>query len=453
MANSNSRAQWSSHWIFIMAATGSAVGLGNIWKFPYIMGQNGGGAFVLIYLVCIFLIAMPILIAEIILGRRGQANPITSIQHLAAESQQKKAWQCFAWMGVTCGIIILSFYSVVAGWIIAYIGEMSNSNLRTLPNEDISAKFGTLLSDPKRMLIWHSVFMVLTTSVVALGIKKGLEKATKILMPALLFMLLALFIYSVTSAEFAKGAAFMLNADFTKINLSVVLSALGHSFFTLSLGMGTIMAYGSYLSKKTSILRVSLYIVIADTLIAILAGLIIFPIVFSIGLEPSAGPGLVFSTLPTAFAQMPAGSMWGTLFFILLLFAAWTSAISMIEPAVAYCSEKTRLTRKSSAILIGGIIWGLGILTVFSFNTWAFSFEFLGTQKNAGFFDIFDILTSNFMLPLGGALIAIFTGWVVKKQYTQEELASSHTLFSIWLFLIKFVSPIAVIIILIYAII
>jgi len=449
------RPSWSSRWIFILAMSGSAVGLGNIWKFPYMVGQNGGAAFVLAYLVCIMLVALPILIAEIMLGKRGQANSVATMNHLSQESNGSSRWQMLAWMGLLSGFLILSFYSVVAGWIMSFAWQTSFGGITQMSLEEVSSKFGTLISSPSTLIFWHTIFMVVTVIIVAKGISQGIAKVNQVLMPALIVMLLCLLVYGVLNADFSAAFAYMFAFEPSKLNASVLMSAVGHAFFTLSLGLGTVMIYGSYLSKKTSISQVSFAIVAIDTMIALIAGMVIFPLVFQYDLEVGGGPGLIFQTLPIAFAQMPNGMVWGTLFFALLLFAAITSAISMLEPIVAWLSESKKISRAMSSILLGSTIWLFGIACALSFNDWAFSFQFMGVQKSTGVFDIFDLLTSNILLPLGGVLIAVFAGWVMHEKISSEELmVSTHwcggKCYAIWRILIRYLSPTAIIVVLFY---
>jgi NSS family neurotransmitter:Na+ symporter len=444
-------AQWSSRWVFVLAATGSAVGLGNIWKFPYMVGQGGGGAFVLVYLVCIVLIGIPIMMSEVLLGRRARRSPVNTMRVLAQDEGASPAWQFVGWLGMATGFMILSFYGVVAGWTLAYVFR-SASGLFAMENpERIKALFGIFVTDPQKVLVWHSLFMVMTTIIVARGVQAGLEKAVKFMMPVLFILLLALVFYSMGSSGFDEGFEFLFKTDFNKLTPAVILGAMGQAFFSLSLGMGAILIYGSYLPQRSSIAGSTFMIVIADTVVALLAGLAVFPIVFANGLEPAAGPPLIFETLPIAFGQMPGGVFWGTLFFVLLVFAAWTSAISLIEPAVAWLTETRGLSRTISALLTGGLAWLLGILTIMSFSDWAFSFRFLGVEKTNGFFDIFDILTTNITLPLGGILIVLFAGWIIQRDHSREELnLRSRAGFEMWLFLSRFVSPVLVGILLMY---
>lgn len=454
--NASKREQWSSRLAFILAATGSAVGLGNIWKFPYITGENGGGAFVLIYLMCIAVIGIPIMMAEIMLGRRGRQDPITTMKHLARESGHSRSWGLLGWMGVITGFLILSYYSVIAGWALAYVPIMGIGSFSGLDAEGVNAIFTELVSSPKSLMIWHSLFIIMTMSVVARGVRGGLEKAVTYLMPLLFVLLIILIFYAMDTGYFQQGLAYLFNPDFSKITTEGILSAMGHAFFTLSLGMGAIMVYGSYLPKETSIAQASIAVAFMDTLVALLAGMVIFPIVFANGLEPGAGPGLIFKTLPLAFGNMNYGTVFGTLFFVLLVFAAWTSSISLIEPAVTWCMKTFQISRVKTSVLLGVFVWLMGLLTVFSFNI-ASDFTIsstISTQygefvilKDATIFDFLDYLTSNIMLPLGGLMIAIFAGWLMKKEFSREELKISSFWYSVWYFLIRFVAPVMVIIV------
>lgn len=444
--------QWSSRLIFILAATGSAVGLGNIWKFPYITGENGGGAFVLVYLACIAVIGVPIMIAEVLLGRRGRQSPINTMTALAEECGCSPRWGWLGWIGVVAGFLIMSFYSVVAGWALAYVLKAVSGGFVGLDGEAAGAAFGGLIGNPGEATFWHTVFSVMTAVVVAKGVRSGLERAVRILMPTLFVLLVLLLGYAINTGYFTDGLNFLFRPDFSKLSAEGVLAALGHAFFTLSLGMGAIMVYGSYMPQRASIINTSLVIALMDTVVALVAGMAIFPIVFANGLEASAGPGLVFVSLPIAFGEMPGGLVFGTLFFVLLSFAAWTSAISIVEPAVAFLVENRGLSRRRSAAVVVGFAWLIGLLTVMSFSDWAFTFEFAGALKENGIFDMLDILTTSFMLPLGGLAIAIFAGWAMTRASVVEELEVGDGLrFRIWHLLVRFVSPVALVILFLHS--
>ncbi|NEV63884.1 sodium-dependent transporter [Thiorhodococcus minor] len=450
--------QWSSRFIFILAAVGSAVGLGNIWKFPYITGENGGGAFVLVYLVCIALIGAPIMIAEILLGRRGRQSPINTMRALVQDEQAHPAWSLLGWGGVITGFLILSYYSVIAGWALAYVFRAAAGAFNGATAEMVGAQFDGLLSSPESVLAWHTIFMVMTMVVVARGVRGGLEKAVTFLMPALFVLLLVLVGYAMSLGAFSQGLDFLFSPNFEKVFYSCeataagveqchftgepMLVALGHAFFTLSLGMGAIMVYGSYMPAKASIARATFAIVLADTGVALLAGMAIFPIVFSNGLEPAAGPGLIFQTLPIAFGAMPAGQLFGTLFFVLLVFAAWSSAISLIEPAVAWLVENHGMKRVPAAAFVGMLAWFLGIGTVLSFNLLSGEeFQLFGKT----IFDLLDYLTANILLPLGGLFIALFTGWVMSRSASLDELRMRDGIgYKTWSLLVRYVSPLLV---------
>ncbi len=448
MTNKTSiQGSWASRWIFILAATGSAVGLGNIWKFPYITGENGGGAFVLVYLACILLVGIPIMMAEVFIGRRARKNPINALMDVSEESEGSRKWGIIGVMGMLSGVFIFSFYSVVGGWVLHYIKVMLTGEMADITSDQAGAAFGALLADPATLLGWHTLFSIMTIAVVAAGINKGIETATRIMMPALFVLLIILLGYAMTTGGFAQGWNFMFNVDFSKLSWNSALIALGHSFFTLSLGMGTIMAYGSYMTKNASIGKTVLAIGALDTLVALVAGLAIFPIIFANGMDPAAGPGLMFISLPVAFGQMPFGQLFGTLFFVLVGVAAWTSAISLLEPTVAFLVERFKMKRINAAITLGVAVWALGIACLGSFS---FMSDVTLFGKNT--FDFLDYITANIMLPLGGILIALFAGWVVKDKFAKEELELSGTLYALWNISMKFTAPIAVAVVLYFLI-
>ena len=451
MANPNRRSihgQWSGRWAFILAATGSAVGLGNVWKFPYLAGEYGGGAFVLVYLICVAVIGLPIMMAEILLGRRGRQSPINTMRALAQDEGRSPLWQLLGWSGMLAGFFILSYYSVIGGWTLAYIVRTADGAFAGAGPDKAAQIFSDLISDPERLLAWHTLFMAMTMVVVSRGVRGGLEKANKFLMPGLFVLLLVLLGYAMNTGYFDDGLRFMFKPDFSRISGEGVVAAMGQAFFSLSLGMGAMMMYGSYLPQNASITRSSITIAAADTLAAILAGLAIFPIMFANGLPSGQGPGLVFKTLPIAFGRMPGGDFFGMLFFVLLTFAAWTSAISIIEPAVAWLVENRGLKRVNATLISGGVIWLLGLGTIFSFNIWSHA-----TLLGKTFFDMADFLTSNIMLPLGGVFISVFAVWVMSRAASREELALAEGPgYAVWRFLLRYIAPLAVAIIFIHAV-
>jgi NSS family neurotransmitter:Na+ symporter len=446
------RGLWSSRLAFILAATGSAVGLGNIWKFPYVTGENGGGAFVLVYLLCIAIIGIPIMMAEVMIGRRGGHSPVNSIKAIAQRDGLNPAWKLVGAVGILAGFLILSFYSVIGGWAISYVGTTASGQLSGQTADAVGAIFSGLLSNPGTLLLWHTVFMALVMLVVAKGLRSGLERAVSILMPALFVLLLIVVGYAMTTGHFGQAAAFLFQPDFSKLTTSGVLVALGHAFFTLSLGMAVMMAYGSYLPKKISIAKTSITVSVIDTGVALLAGLAIFPIVFANGLEPGAGPGLIFQTLPLAFGQMPMGSLFGTLFFVLLIFAAWTSGISLLEPIVEWLEEQKGMNRTVSTLAAGVVCWALGIASILSLNLWAdfAPLGFIPMLEGKTIFDLLDFFTANILLPLGGLLVALMAGWVMSKPAMEKELALSPGTFNLWFVTVRFITPIAVGVVFIY---
>ncbi len=437
---------WSSRMAFILAVTGSAVGLGNIWKFPYIVGENGGGAFVLVYLVCVVAIGMPVMMSEILIGRRGRRNPVATMALLGKEEGSSKHWQWLGVLGVLAGILILSYYSVIAGWTLAYIMKSITGVFTGLSSDAVTADYNAFKANWQLVVACHTIFMGLTTFVVARGVERGLEQAVKFMVPALLLLMLVLLAYAINSGHFGEGLSFMFTPSWDKLTWGSVLKALGQAFFTLSIGMGAIMAYGAYLPEDTSITGASAAVVTADTLIAILAGLVIFPLVFANGLDPAAGPGLVFETLPLAFGHMAGGVFFSTVFFILLSFAAWTSALGLMEPAVAWLVERFHGTRTQAALTVGGTIWFLGLGSVLSFNLLS-DFHFLAGTIYANI----EYLTSNIMLPLGGLLITVFAGWVMCRNSTADELGGVGFMYKAWRKLARFIAPIGILIVLINA--
>lgn len=436
---------WASRWTFVLAATGSAVGLGNIWKFPYMTGENGGGAFVLMYLLCICLIGLPVMIAEVMLGRRGRASPIVGMAEVARESGNSRAWSLIGWFGVLAGFLILSYYSVIAGWTLEYVKTAVTGGFVGLDGEASSRAFDGLLASKSTLVQWQTLILLVTMTVIALGVKRGLETAVRILMPLLFVLLMLLVVYAAYVGNFAAGFRFLFSFKFDQLSLAGLQLALGHAFFTLSLGMGAIMAYGSYMPHKTSITKTVFTVGLLDTLVALIAGMAIFPIVFATtGIEPGDGPGLMFISLPVVFGAMPLGSLFGTAFFVLVAVAALSSAISLLEPAVAYLTERFHFHRLSASLLISSCAWLLGLGTVYSFNDWAGFKPLLGMT----IFDFIDFITASVMLPLGGLLMAIYVGWFMQRRPLRLELrAESPRLFARWLWLVRYVSPVLLLVV------
>ncbi len=441
--NSTSHEKWSSRFGFILAATGAAVGLGNIWKFPYITGENGGGAFVVVYLLCVLVIGIPLMIAELSLGRRGGKSPVNTMVDLAKESGASRWWWLVGMMGVLTGFLILSYYSVVAGWTLVYAIKMVTGSFWALDASEISGVYDQLIGDPVQLLFWHSLFIAATMWLVAQGVQDGLEKAVRFMMPALFGLLIILVMYSLVVGDSGQAIRFLFSLNFDKLTGESVLVALGQAFFSIGLGMGMLIMYGAYLPKQIAIVESSFIIAAADTIVALLAGLAIFPIVFANQMEPGSGAGLIFQTLPIAFMQMPLGSIFGFLFFLLLVFAALSSSIALIEPAVCWLMERRTISRTDASLVIGIAVWLTGMLTALSFNEWS---HVRLLDKNI--FELIDYLTSNIMLPAGGVLIAIFTGWIVKQSLLTEESHMSNTGFKLWISLVKYIVPVAIFLVL-----
>ena len=431
---------WTSRWTFIMAATGSAVGLGNMWKFPYVAGSNGGGAFVLIYLGCILLIGVPVMMSEVLIGRNGRQSPINSMNEAVADSNANSLWRCVGWLGVLAGLLILSFYAVIAGWAMDYIFLISSGELQGVNGESAAAAFNSLLSDPSRLIFWQTIFMGLCVAVVVGGVKKGLGIAVETLMPILFIMLLMLLGFAVIEGNFSAAVNFLFSFNLEALTWRGVLEAMGQAFFTLSLGMGAIMTYGAYMPKDASILSSATSIALIDTSMALLSGLVIFPLVFANGLESSAGPGLMFVTIPIAFGSMSGGTFFGVMFFVLVSFAAITSAISLVEPALAWVVEKLNTSRRNGAIVVCTIAWALGLGSAFSTNIGSELYLLPGMT----FFDSMDYVSNNIMLPLGGMLIALFTGWFLSQDIVARQLQISGGKLIMFKVLVRFVAPIGV---------
>jgi NSS family neurotransmitter:Na+ symporter len=387
------------------------------------------------------------MLAEVYLGKRGRLNPIASIKYISEKENRSKNWRIIGLIGILAGILILSYYSVIAGWTMAYATRAAFGVINNIDAVGATSMFNDFVSDPERLLAWHTIFSIMTAIVVSKGVKSGLESAVIRLMPALLVLLLALVIFSAIEGDFLSGVKFMLYPDFSQVTWKTILIAMGQAFFSLSLGMGALMVYGSYLSSDISIPQTCVIVASLDTLVALLAGLAIFPIVISSGLEMTQGPGLIFQTLTVAFGAMPGGQLFGTLFFILLIFAAWTSSISLIEPMIIWMIEKYNLTRIQAATISSGLAWLLGIGTIVSFN--------IGSDIkifNMNIFETLDYLTSNILLPLGGIMITIYVSWLISKESIDKELnIKSNILRFIWYFSARFIAPIAVIMVMLNA--
>ena len=445
------RSHWGSRIGFILAAAGSAVGLGNIWKFPYVTGENGGGIFVLVYLACVVLVGLPVMIAEILIGRTTQSSPVGAFKSLAGT---RSPWVGMGWLGVVSAFILLSFYSVVAGWSLHYTWLSISGQLAGLGPENMAPVFGNLNRSVEANLFWHLIFMGLTIAVVFGGVSKGVERWSRILMPALLVMMLVLLGNSLTLDGFGKAVQFLFGFHQDKFTAAGALEALGHAFFSLSLGMGAMLTYGSYLRRRDDIVGASVTISALDTCIALVASLMLFPIIFSYGMEPAAGPGLVFISVPIALSQMPGTTFLATVFFALLVFAALTSAISMLEVATSYLIDQRGWQRRRAAVAAGLTTALVGLPSALSGGTRLFG---SGMEALVGrnWFDSLDYLVTNWMLPLGGLGMALFTAWRMNQRLRREEFLSGSRLrgfYQSWLFLLKYPVPVAILLIFLNAV-
>jgi NSS family neurotransmitter:Na+ symporter len=449
MAN---REHWGSKFGFVLAASGSAIGLGNIWKFPYITGENGGAAFIFVYLICIAIVGLPVVVAEILMGRTTQRNPVGAFRKLSGS----KFWTTIGGLGVVAGFIILSFYTVIAGWSMGYMIEALQGNFSQLTTAaQANAHFNSLVGDPTWMIGFYTIFFVFTMAVVFLGVKDGIEKGSKIMMPILFIILIILMIKGITLKGSGAGLTFLLQPDWSKITGQSVLIALGHAFFTLSLGMGALMTYGSYLNKKTNIPNAAVQIVFLDTLIALMAGVAIFTAVFAMGQNPAMGPGLIFNTLTVVFGGMTGGYFFGLLFFVLLTVAALTSSISLLEVAVAYFVDERGWSRQKSVILIGLSIFLFGLPSALSFNLMA-NVTFNGMT----FFDLADFIASNVLLPAGGFFIAIFVAWIwgfdkalIELKHGAENVFKDRTwLVTTFKIFLKYIAPVMIFIVFLHSV-
>jgi len=437
---------WSSGLTFILAAVGAAVGLGNIWKFPYVAGVSGGGAFVLVYIACVIFVAIPILIGELLIGRCGSGSPPLAMRKVAEASGRSAKWSIVGFMGMIVGYLIATYYSVIAGWTLIYIYKAANGfDGATALN--VAQQFEDLKADPGTMAIWHTVFMGLALFIVGRGLRNGIERVVKLLMPALFVMLVVMIGYAAIAGDFAAGLNFLFSVDFSKITGAVVLNAIGQAFFSISVAMGLMMVYGAYVPRNVSLTRSAIIIATADTVIALLAGLMIFPIVFANGLDPAEGPGLIFKTLPTAFVGMPGGAVFGALFFLLLAFAAITSIIAILEPIIAYAEDRWHMKRAMACGVFGLLGWALGIASVLSFNAWqdVTPLAMFDVFDGKTIYDLIDYFTANIMMPVGAILIALFVGWRMKPEMIEGDLSFSHPLlFKTWLWIMRVVAPIAI---------
>jgi len=423
----------------IAAAAGSAIGLGNIWRFPYVLGENGGGIFLLIYLLLVAMVGIPVMLSEFTIGRSTQRNPYGAFRRLAPG----KPWYLVGLMGIVAAFMILAFYTVVAGWTLEYLYQAVINGFRGLSSDEIDMMFDHFRAGTFRPILWFLIFMFMTAWIVISGIRKGIEKYTKVLMPFLFILILVMDIRAVTLPGAGEGLKFLFKPDISKISAETILEALGQGFFSLSIGMGTLITYGSYIGKKEHLGNTALNVTLADTLIAVLAGIAIFPAVFAFGIKPDVGTGLVFKTLPLIFQEMPGGYIFSVIFFLLLAIAALTSTISVLEVIVAFFSEELNITRRAATLLAMAAVGVLGILAAGSWG-WFSNVHLVSLN----FFDVLDFLTANILLPLGGFFIVIFVGWFMGTDRVRAELSNNGEIktayLPVFVFLVRFVAPLAI---------
>lgn len=440
--------RWSSRRAFILAVAGAAIGLGNIWRFPYIAGENGGAVFFLLYVMFVLLMGLPIMAAEIMIGRAGRRPPIQALGALAAEVGGSSLWRGIGLLGLLTVFLVLSFYSVVSGWSLEYLREAMTGQLAQRPPEQTAGAFQAFLADPYRMVGNHTLFMVMTMAVVAVGIAKGLERLNNWLMPLLYILLVALVIYAMTTPGFGDALHWLFSPDFSKLSIKVVLNAMGHAFFTLAVGACALMAYGAYMPDHQSLPKAVLVVALLDILVAVLSGIAIFSVVFSKGLDPAGGPELVFITLPLAFGSLPFGSLLLATFFMLLLFATWTSSINLAEPMVASLQERG-LSRLGASLAVGVAVWAAGLLSALSFST----LSHVHPWKQMTFFDLVTTIPTDVFLPLGGMLTAIFAIFVLNRARAADAYGASPKSFACWYIVTKYIAIPLVTVVLISALI
>lgn len=459
---------WSSRFAFVMAAVGSAVGLGNLWRFPAEAGQNGGGAFVIFYILCVALIGLPLLLSETLIGRHGKNSAVESVRVVARESGASTGWSALAAVGAVASFLIVSFYSVIAGWVLYYIGVFATDLVASIGSgnltggafagqsaEQVQGLMPALFENNAIMLPLHALFMGITIYVVARGVSGGIEKVAIYLMPSFFVLFLGITLYGAFNGAFGEALEFMFAFDPARLLQGpVMLSALGQAFFSLSLGSAIMITYGAYADRSVNLAKTSGIIAACDTSVAIIAGLCIFPIVFAAGLAVDSGPTLMFQTLPASFQTMPAGSLIGLLFFVMVFFAALTSSVSLLDAPTNWMSHKFGATRATMACLVGGLAFVIGILSALSFNVMGgwYPLDFIDMFREQNFFGVVDGFTGKIMLPLSGLLTAIFIGWIADRRLTDAENGISGGLHLFWRFLVAWLCPVALTVILILGI-
>jgi len=443
-ADNVSKEQWSSRWGFLLAAIGFSVGLGNIWRFPYVTGENGGSAFLIIYLVCAFVISLPLLVSELAIGRQGQGSSAGSYRNLATNIGRSPKWGLVGTLALSCVFIILSYYTVLSGWIFDYFLRAVTGQFEGVDVDQSNAMFSGLMNNPLRLLFWHTAVNLLIVVVVRRGVQRGIEQASRILMPALFGSLIIMLIYGAWTADIGAAMQFLLEPDFSKVTVKTVMIAIGQAFFSIGIGMAAMITFGSYLPDSISIPKSATTIILADTGVALLAGFVIFPIVFAFGMEPSSGAGLIFQTLPLGFGQMAGGQVFGSLFFLLLIAAALSSCIGSAEACVAWVAEHWMIPREKGVAYLAIAAWLVGFLTILSLGQWSefYPLEIIPAFAEKTIFDSLDFLAANILLLVGGTLTALFFGWLMPKKISLAALGvNDGPFYAFVIFMIRFVIP------------
>jgi NSS family neurotransmitter:Na+ symporter len=443
-AATGSGEQWSSRWGFYLAAIGFSVGLGNIWRFPFVTGENGGSAFLIIYLVCALVIGLPLLITELSIGRRGRRSPSGSIIAVAEESGFSSRWGAVGTLAVFCLFMILTYYTVISGWTLDYIVRSVDGSFDGISKDQSLSAFDSLMANPVRLIFWNTVVHVCIFLIVRRGVQGGIEKAVKVLMPILFLTLLVMVVYGFVEGDMKAAAKFLMEPDFSKVDAATVMKAIGQAFFSIGIGMGALIAFGAYLPTEYSIPKAATGIIFADTGVAILAGFVIFPLVFAFGLEPSGGPGLTFVTLPVTFGQMTGGQLFGSLFFVLLFAAALSSCIGCGEGVAFWIMERFSINRERSILYTTAAAWFVGLATIFSLGDWSefYPLDFVPAMSGMNIFGAIDFLAANILLLVGALFLSVFFGWFVPKQIKQEAIGVADSgLFHLWHFLIRWIIP------------
>ena len=441
--------RWSSNLLFLIIAIGTEAGIANVWKFSYLAGANGGGLFVALYFIALIVIAVPALMAEMLIGRHGGKSAVGSMNILVSRDGIAPFWKIFGVMATVAVFLILSYYCVICGWMLDYFVFGLRGGFKGIDAAGAAAAYAGMLADPARMLLYSGAIVCITAVVVAGGVNKGIERVSGVLTPVRFAILTCLLIYSVSFADIGAAFRFLFIVDWSHLSAGVVVTAMGQAFFSLGIGVGVMLTMGAYMKPEYSIPRAVFTVAIAQGLVALIAGLSIFPLVFTYGLAPTQGPGLIFVTLPVAFGKMPYGQLFGTGLFLTLSFAAITATTVILETVVSVLQDYSRLSRRPLTYAVAGLIWLAGVVTVLSFNRWSsvYPLRLLGISSTKTPFDLLDYLTSNLMMPAGGLMVALMAGWALSQETTRKELGLSPAAFALWRGLVRYVVPLAIIVI------